>query len=410
MSEIIKTTEELAVNKAGAESNAEESNRTIVIDGGTASTFGIGATECGQCNDEVMEENDSAKASESETKADNAEHESDNGVVDTEQMTIYEMLEAEIMKSDLPLKEKNKRLSKLIRMREKQVNILLVGATGSGKSSTVNALFNMEVAKVGVGVDPETDTITSYTLSNLVIWDTPGLGDSVENDERYNLMLTKKLCETDDNGKMVIDLVLVVLDSSTKDLRTTIDLIKDTIIPSLGDDAAGRILVGLNQADIAMKGKHWNSETNEPDEVLSDFLEKKAESVRERINKSTELNIEPVYYCAGYTEENGEQCKPYNLAKLLYYIIKSIPSEKRLGIVDNINKDKEVWIHNDDHIQYTREIKKTFWDTVSDYIEETADTAGLIGESILGVPGKLVGYLIGGLFGLGKGIYYGIME
>ena len=325
-------------------------------------------------------------------------------------MTIYEMLEAEIMKSDLPLKEKNKRLSKLIRMRENQVNILLVGATGSGKSSTVNALFNMEVAKVGVGVDPETDTITSYTLSNLVIWDTPGLGDSVENDEPYNLMLTKKLCETDDDGKMVIDLVLVVLDSSTKDFRTTIDLINDTIIPSLGDYAAGRILVGLNQADIAMKGNHWNSETNEPDEVLSDFLEKKAESVRKRINKSTELNIEPVYYCAGYTEENGEQCKPYNLAKLLYYIIKSIPSEKRLGIVDNINKDKEVWIHNDDHIQYIREIKKTFWDTVSDYIEETADTAGLIGESILGVPGKLVGYLIGGLFGLGKGIYYGIME
>ena len=325
-------------------------------------------------------------------------------------MTIYEMLEAEIMKSDLPLKEKNKRLSKLIRMREKQVNILLVGATGSGKSSTVNALFNMEVAKVGVGVDPETDTITSYTLSNLVIWDTPGLGDSVENDEPYNLMLTKKLCETDDDGKMVIDLVLVVLDSSTKDFRTTIDLINDTIIPSLGDYAAGRIIVGLNQADIAMNGNHWNSETNEPDEVLSDFLEKKAESVRERINKSTELNIEPVYYCAGYTEENGEQCKPYNLAKLLYYIIKSIPSEKRLGIVDNINKDKEVWIHNDDHIQYTREIKKTFWDTVSDYIEETADTAGLIGESILGVPGKLVGYLIGGLFGFGKGIYYGIME
>ena len=36
---------------------------------------------------------------------------------------------------------------------EENVNLLLVGATGSGKSSTINAMFNMQVAKVGVGVD-----------------------------------------------------------------------------------------------------------------------------------------------------------------------------------------------------------------------------------------------------------------
>ena len=34
------------------------------------------------------------------------------------------------------------------------------GESGEGKSSTVNALFNMDVAKVGVGVDPETMAIT----------------------------------------------------------------------------------------------------------------------------------------------------------------------------------------------------------------------------------------------------------
>lgn len=330
--------------------------------------------------------------------------------VDTKEKTIYELLEEDIMNSDLPLKEKNKRLSKLIRMREKQVNILLVGATGSGKSSTVNALFNMEVAKVGVGVDPETDKITSYTLSNLIIWDTPGLGDSVANDERYNLMLTKKLGETDEEGNLLIDLVLIVLDSSTKDLRTTIDLINDTIVPCLGDDASGRILVGLNQADMAMKGKHWNFEKNEPDEVLIDFLEKKAVSVRERINNSTELKIDPVYYCAGYKEEDGEQCKPYNLAKLLYYIIKSIPAEKRLGIADNINKDRDAWIHTDKQKNYTEEIKKSFWDTLSDYIAESAADAGIVGERILGVPGKYVGIFIGGLFGLGKGVFHSIVD
>lgn len=358
-------------------------------------------------NEELTEEIVSSEAIE---EAPNPELQIKAETTEPEQQTIYEMLEADIMNSDLTLKEKNKRLSKLIRMREKQVNILLVGATGSGKSSTVNALFNMEVAKVGVGVAPETDTITSYTLSNLIIWDSPGLGDSVENDERTSLMLTKKLSETDEDGNLIIDLVLVVLDASSKDLGTSCDLINNTIIPCLGDDAEGRILIGLNQADIAMKGKHWNTELNEPDEVLLDFLEKKISSVQNRIKDSTTLNIVPVYYCAGYKEEDGEQCKPYNLAKLLYYIIKSIPAEKRLGIADNINRDKEVWIHTDGKQNYTEEIKNSFWDTLSDYIAESAADAGVVGERILGVPGKYVGFFIGGLFGLGKGIYHGIVD
>ena len=55
---------------------------------------------------------------------------------------------------------------------EENVNLLLVGATGSGKSSTINAMFNMQVAKVGVGVDPETACIEKYELGGLTIWDT----------------------------------------------------------------------------------------------------------------------------------------------------------------------------------------------------------------------------------------------
>mgnify|MGYP006982437931 CR=1 FL=1 len=34
------------------------------------------------------------------------------------------------------------------------------------KCSTINALFDMEIAKVGVGVDPETMNITKYELDN----------------------------------------------------------------------------------------------------------------------------------------------------------------------------------------------------------------------------------------------------
>ncbi len=322
-----------------------------------------------------------------------------------EKKNIYELLEEEIMSSDLPSNEKNERLSNLVRMRERKCNIILVGAAGSGKSSTVNALFNMEVAKVGVGVDPETSDITSYTLDNLTIWDTPGLGDGVKSDEEYCRILTKKLSETDENGEPLIDLVMVVLDASSKDLGSSFDLINNVVIPCLGKEKKGRILIGLNQADVAMKGKHWDSEKNEPDEVLLEFLKDKTESVRKRIYESTGLSIRPVYYCAGYKEDGGEQCKPYNLTKLLYYIIKSIPMEKRLVFADNINADDDMWLHDDNERNYKRAVKKGLFDSIIDGMEIGADEGAAIGKKVLGVPGEVVGFVVGGAYGAIKGFF-----
>lgn len=328
--------------------------------------------------------------------------------------SIYDLLEEDIMGSDLPMQEKAERLSRLIKVREKKANIILVGATGSGKSSTVNALFNMEVAKVGVGVDPETDTITSFELENLTIWDTPGLGDGIKNDESYNRMLIDKLSELDENGDPLIDLVLVVLDASSKDLGTSYDLINNIIIPCLEDDKENRIIVGLNQADVAMKGKHWDSEKNEPDEVLLDYLKKKSESVRNRIFEGTGLNIRPIFYSAGYKEEGGEQSKPYNLTKLLYYIIKAMPKDKRLALADNINPDADNWLFDDEEKQYKEHIKTSIWDSISTFVWfETSIWSGAgadIGDKILGIPGKAVGFLIGGACGAVKGFFEGLFR
>jgi predicted GTPase len=172
---------------------------------------------------------------------------------------------------------------------------MLTGSTGAGKSSTINALFNMDVAKVGVGVDPETSIIEKFILDNLVIWDTPGLGDGVENDERISRSILEKINELDEDGNPLIDLVVVVMDSSSKDLVTSYELINNILIPALGDDEKDRILLALNQADVAMEGTHWNEETNSLDEVLKVFLKKKADSVRNRIKEATGLSIRPSF-------------------------------------------------------------------------------------------------------------------
>ena len=319
--------------------------------------------------------------------------------------SIYEVLEEDIMTSDMTDAEKTKQLSRLIKIRSKKVNIMLTGATGSGKSSTVNALFDMNVAKVGVGVDPETTSISKFELDNLIIWDTPGLGDSVENDERITKDIIKKLNEMDEQGNPLIDMVIVILDASSKDLGTSYDLINNILIPCLGDDVKGRILIGLNQSDVAMKGTHWIAGKNEPDDVLKEYLKKKADSVQARIKAATKLDIQPICYCAGYMDESGEQRKPYNLTKLLYYIVKAIPKDKRLALADNINNEEDNWIYDDHEYDYRGGTTRGFCDTVWSCITDGAETGSEIGYKILGIPGTIVGGAIGGIIGTIGGIF-----
>ena len=311
------------------------------------------------------------------------------------------------MNADIPKTERNKLMKNFLQLKEQKINLMITGATGCGKSSTINALFNTEVAKVGVGVDPETMDITKYELDNLVLWDSPGLGDGKEADNRHAKNIIKKLHERDENGDLLIDLVLVILDGSTRDLGTSYELINQVIIPNLGEDKEGRILVAINQADVAMKGRYWDYEANKPEPPLVDFLEKKVISVRNRIKEGTGIDVTPIYYSAGYKEEGMPQSKPYNLSKLLYYIVKFTPKKKRLALVENINQDQEMWKDNDELADYRRGIVGEVLDSINDGLVLGADIGGQLG-SVFGTGGKIVGSIAGGVIGAAIGGLAGI--
>jgi len=354
--------------------------------------------------------------------------EAGEGTIKDNMDDLCDILEEEILKSKSSEEEKKALLKRLRSFCNTETNIMLVGATGCGKSSTINALFAageeatevdnddeveeeakdkkkkcVEVAKVGSKADPETKDIEKYRIGNLVLWDTPGLGDGTEIDEHHKEVITELLREKDKEGNALIDLVLVILDGSTRDLGTSYKILNDVIIPELKDDT-NRILIALNQADIAMKtGRHWDYEKNEPDETLVAFLDEKVESIKNRIKADSDLDVAPVYYCAGYEEESGDVVRPYNLSKLLYYILNSLPAQKRVAIMEGINTDSDHYEHNDEDEDYNEEIKESFYDSF-DYISDGVDTGAEIGEAILGIPGVIVGAFLGGFVGCVKSI------
>lgn len=323
---------------------------------------------------------------------------------------ICEVLEEEILKSDVSAEDKQAMLARLRKLCSMETHIMLVGATGCGKSSTINALFScnqqeehVEVAKVGSKTDPETRDIEKYRIGNLILWDTPGLGDGTEIDEHHKEVITELLREEDEEGNALIDLVLVILDGSTRDMGTSYRILNELIIPEL-EEETGRILIALNQADVAMKtGRHWDYEKNEPDETLRTFLEEKVISIKERIKEDSNIDVMPVYYCAGYEEDSGDVVHPYNLSKLLYYILEALPAEKRAAVFEGINTDTEHYEYNDEDMDYNEGVKDSFG-SMADYVADGINSGAVTGFYVLGAPGAVVGGVIGAFAGGIKGI------
>lgn len=261
---------------------------------------------------------------------------------------------------------------KLRRIETRTLDVMVTGATGAGKSTTINRLFNREVAVIGEGVDPQTMEVKSYELNpHLRLWDTPGLGDGVARAEihKKNIItlleknsisgdaeskctgldgkfvlsradetktsiagvinnaataleetmqaILREVSNSFDSGYKLIDLVLIILESNKKDLGTTYTLLNDVILPYIPSE---RILFAINKADFGMKGHHWISESDRPDETLLAYLSEQASSVQQRMFEATGKKFPmPIFYSA----EHG-----YNVDKLLDFIIDHMPQSR----------------------------------------------------------------------------------
>lgn len=199
------------------------------------------------------------------------------------------------------------------------IDVMVIGATGVGKSSTLNSFFDREETRVGTGVDPETMTIDHYSLTDKIrFWDTPGLGDGIQKDRDHAWKITQLLRKVHHGQYGFLDMAVVIAEAGSRDLGTTLHLIEHILDGNISPE---RVLVVLNQADFAMKGHHWDSVHQCPDPVLLEFLEEKALSLQRRIRDSTGLQIcKPAYYSA---------TKHYNIERLYDMIIDHLPDEPR---------------------------------------------------------------------------------
>ncbi|HFP7722459.1 TPA: GTPase [Campylobacter jejuni] len=258
-----------------------------------------------------------------------------------------------------------------------ELNILIVGGTGAGKSSTIKALFETEDYNLDIEINssskPVTQEIKEYQLSNLTIYDSPGLGDGSENDSRH-MEKIKNLLEKNDDGKAKIDLVLVIVNATTRDLESTYKTINEAIMPYMEEKE--RILIALNKCDKASDNPDitFDYKENKLSQELEEILEEKVKAIKERIKADTEIDVDVIYYAAGYYNEDTKEKRPaYNLNKLLAYIVDKAPLKKRLVFLKYQSKNKNDFKYDDNKENYAEKTKKSWLETIKECVNNIVD-------------------------------------
>jgi len=191
---------------------------------------------------------------------------------------------------------------------KKPPRVAVIGKSGVGKSTTINALFGLDekVSHTTHGTTEEKQqTIDLPEGGKLSVVDMPGLGEDIELDRQYQEIYRRVLPEA--------DVVLYVIQADLKALSDDQEILRE-IVQNIMGHLKGRLVIGLNQVDRMSPGT-WNTRFNYPSPEQEDNIHRRCHNIQDNLSDALGIKVDQVeYYSAS---------KRYRLYELLSAVIKS---------------------------------------------------------------------------------------
>lgn len=209
-----------------------------------------------------------------------------------------------------------------ITLRKAPPTIGLIGVSGVGKSSTINAMFKTSLAISHTVACTKEFKATDMTLQmakgemsgnkvSLQVIDAPGLGEDISLDPKYIGMYHKYLPDC--------DVILWVL--SARNRAMALDQ------KYLGEfkEFHKKMIFGINQVDL-VHPMNWNHKINLPSVEMENYINEITGDRAKKLQAVTKSEVKIVPYSASYG---------FNLEKLFKILIQTLP-EKRRWIFDGL--------------------------------------------------------------------------
>lgn len=198
--------------------------------------------------------------------------------------------------------------------------IAIIGFTGVGKSTTLNALFNAgrptsDIRACTQSEAPVIGKVDKYTGSkgSVIIYDMPGLGEDIYTDQKHLATYRKVLPE--------VDVAIWTFHTGDRAMTPMQEALKG-LVDCLGIGFEKKLMFAINKADAIAPGESdWNQRLNAPSPAQRRNIDELESYVKEKI-----LQVMPEWRGALVTYSAKQR---FHLEQLMEAMIATMPKERR---------------------------------------------------------------------------------
>lgn len=204
--------------------------------------------------------------------------------------------------------------------------IAIIGFTGVGKSTTLNALFNAgqptsDICACTQKEAPIIGDVTKYTGSkgSVIVYDMPGLGEDLRADQRH--------FETYRQVLPIVDVAVWTFHTGDRAMTPMQEAIQG-LNKYIGKDFQKKLMFAINKADAIAPGESsWNQQLNGPSQEQRQNIVKLETYIYEKIKQVLPgWNGQLVTYSAKTR---------FHLEQLMLAMIETMPKERR-WVLDSV--------------------------------------------------------------------------